>query len=240
MKENIILTHQQAVLRALAGKIDNFYLAGGTALSLFYFQHRLSVDLDFFTPKFTPLEISRIMGSLKKSLKVKVELIAESLKGESAKMMVYNVYFDKGEPLKVDFVEDTTRLIKKPKTVDGINILSLEDIYIRKIFTLIGHIKTTDKIGRVRLAGARSDAKDFYDLYVLSHTFRPLSRFTAKYGTPVISEGLVKWFHVYDRMDMIDGILSLDTYKRKIDYKKQEEHFKNEIEKIIDQNLGGI
>ena len=47
-----IVSCQKTVLKALSGRMDNFYLAGGTALSLFYFQHRLSVDLDFFTQNF--------------------------------------------------------------------------------------------------------------------------------------------------------------------------------------------
>jgi hypothetical protein len=36
--------------------IDSFYLAGGTALAL-YFGHRLSADLDFFAPSFQEEEI---------------------------------------------------------------------------------------------------------------------------------------------------------------------------------------
>ena len=40
-----IITYQKEVLRALSGRVNEFYLAGGTALSLFYFRHRLSVEL---------------------------------------------------------------------------------------------------------------------------------------------------------------------------------------------------
>ena len=35
---------------------DNFFLTGGTALSVFYLHHRTSVDLDFFTVKKMPLD----------------------------------------------------------------------------------------------------------------------------------------------------------------------------------------
>jgi len=37
------------VLAALAGQADGFYLVGGTALSLYYFEHRESYDVDLFT-----------------------------------------------------------------------------------------------------------------------------------------------------------------------------------------------
>ena len=40
------------VLNALAGNVDDHYLAGGTALSIAYFQHRESYDVDLFTKEF--------------------------------------------------------------------------------------------------------------------------------------------------------------------------------------------
>jgi len=48
-----LLKYQDNILRFLAGKVKNFYLAGGTALSRVYFRHRISYDLDFFTKKFS-------------------------------------------------------------------------------------------------------------------------------------------------------------------------------------------
>ena len=50
-KEKSILTkHQKAVLDNISREkyfTSRYYLAGGTALSEFYFKHRLSEDLDF-------------------------------------------------------------------------------------------------------------------------------------------------------------------------------------------------
>ena len=54
----------------------------------------------------------------------------QNLGGKIAKMAVYNVHFTAKGALKIDFVEDTVKLLAKTKTVDGINILSLEDIYL--------------------------------------------------------------------------------------------------------------
>ena len=239
MKKKKILRYQQTVLKALSGKIDNFYLAGGTALSLFYFQHRLSVDLDFFTSQFIPSEVKRIIDTLRDALNAEIKLIGQTLKKDTAKMMVYDVYFTDTEILKIDFVEDVIKLIKKSRIVDGINILSLEDIYIRKIFALTCFIKTFDEAGHIKFAGGRSDAKDFYDIYFLSHTFTPLSKFVNKYCDATMVEGLIRWFRTFNRMEMINGILTLITDK-KIDYKNLEKHFKKEIDKIVEQYLGEI
>jgi hypothetical protein len=117
--------------------------------------------------------------------------------------------------------------------------MSLEDIYMRKLYAVAGYIARSDDIGRTAPIGGRIEAKDFYDLYYLSHTFIPLAGFVKKYCNPVIIEGLIRWFRTYDRMKMMDGILEIKTDK-KIDYKKMERHFKEEIDKIIEKEIGRI
>jgi len=234
-----ILKYQQQVLKALSGKIDDFYLAGGTALSIFYFQHRLSVDLDFFTKTFSLKRIEQIIANLRQELNKPIRQARRVLEEKLAKMIVYNVNFTKQDSLKIDFVEDAARLIKKPKTVDGINILSLEDIYIRKIYALAGVIRTVDEVGRPHFTGGRADAKDFYDLYYLSHTFMPMSRFVMKYCDDVTMEALVMWHRTYQRLSIADGILTLETDKT-IDYKIMERHFNKEINALIEQGLSNL
>ena len=49
------------ILPALADKVDEFYLAGGTALSMMYYQHRESYDLDFFTRTFNSVQIEALV-----------------------------------------------------------------------------------------------------------------------------------------------------------------------------------
>lgn len=239
MKQAKIVKNQQRVLKALSGKIDNYYLAGGTALSLFYFQHRLSVDLDFFTPSFNSNDVRAIVKSLEKALDVGAELIAQSLKEKTAKIMRYNMEFTKNEVLQIDFVEDVHKLIKKPKIVDGVKILSLEDIYIRKLYAIAGYVVRKDDVGRRSVIGGRAEAKDFYDIYYLSHTFIPLSAFVRQYCNPVVIEGLIRWFRTYDRMKMMDGMLEIKT-DRKIDCKKMERRIKEEIDNLIEKEIGEI
>lgn len=239
MANKDIIKYQRKVLKVLAGRINDFYLAGGTALSLFYFHHRLSVDLDFFTRSFSSHRIKTIAQYIEDELKVRVELIGQVSGKGKAGMAVYNVFLDEKAPLRVDFVEDFTDLIKKPENVSGINILSLEDIYIRKIFAIAGMIKSADATGKAKFIGGRSDAKDFFDLYYLSHTFMQLSGFTTKCCDATSREAIIHWFRTYDRMDMINGILELKSDK-KIDYKAMERHFAKEIDIILEGEIGGV
>ena len=239
MKKQKTLGYQNSVLKALSGRIDDFYLAGGTALSLFYFQHRMSVDLDFFTPAFSQKRINEILGCLKKSLNREIKLVAQALGKDKAKLQIYDIYFSKKDTLKIDFVEDIFKLIKPTKIVNGINVLSLEDIYIRKLYAIVGVIPIQDIIGKRKLVGGRADAKDFYDIYFLSHTFMPISKFVSKYGDPAMIEGLISWFRTYDRIQMIDGILSLKIDK-KLNYKNMEKHLSQEIDEIIKKQIEGV
>ncbi len=239
MKKEKILEYQNTVLKTLSGKIDDFYLAGGTALSLFYFQHRLSIDLDFFTHSFSSKRIAEVVSYLETNLKKEIKLVSQTLKKDKARMRIYNIYFAHRNVLKIDFVEDVFNLIKKPKVVEGVRVLSLEDIYIRKLYALIGIIPVQDIIGKKKFIGGRIDAKDFCDLYFLSHTFTPLSKFISKYGDNAMKEGLINWFRTYDRTQMIDGILNLNMDKR-INYKIMERHFDKEIDEIIKSQIERI
>ena len=89
---------------------------------------------------------------------------------------------------------------------------------------MAGAAPAQDVVGRKVLAGGRTEAKDLYDVYFLSSTFMPLSRFMDKYTNDVIKEGLIAWFRTYDRMKMMDGFMALQT-KRKVDCKRIEKHF---------------
>ena len=135
MKSKII-TYQEKVLKILADKIDGFYLAGGTALSNFYFQHRDSEDLDFFTNKFEKSEITGIVEGLSKKLQRPIKLLKQQMRKNLVKMMVFSIEFTKKLKLKIDFVEDYVKLIKRPRNINGINVMSLEDIYLRKIYAV--------------------------------------------------------------------------------------------------------
>lgn len=127
-----LLQFQDKVLRALGGKAAPFYLAGGTALAKFYFQHRDSFDLDFFTQNYSAKRIDDLMTALARTTGKRMKLIRESQKEGFAKFCIYELFFVSNQALKIDFVEDFIPLIGPLKRVDGINVLSLDDIYLIK------------------------------------------------------------------------------------------------------------
>ena len=228
---------QNKVLTILSDKIGDFYLSGGTALSLYYFQHRESLDLDFFTHNFNRGRVSEIINLLSVNLKKKIELIAEQSRHiNRVRVAVYFVHINKNKFLKIDFVQDYLDFIKLPKLINGIKVLSLEDIYIRKLYAIIGTYQTKSFIGRKVLKGGRQEAKDLYDLYCLSQIFMKLSVFSFKYGTPLIREAIISWFNTYSRLDMKTGLLELQL-KKNIDFQNMERHFKKEVDKIIEKEV---
>jgi predicted nucleotidyltransferase len=229
--EKIIEIRDKA-LKKLANKLGDFYLAGGTALSLFYFKHRESYDLDFFTNGFSRVKIEKIISGLSKDIGLAIELSSEQNKQGFARVVVYYLKIDDDSSLKIDFVEDVYKLLKPLKEIDGIPILAIEDIYLRKILTACGSIATVDSIGRSSFAGGRQEAKDLFDLYFLSKTFMSLSSFVNEYCQQPQKESIIIWFRTYDRLEMKTGLLEIITNK-KVAFSEMEHHFKDEIEKII-------
>lgn len=237
--KDIVTTSQNKLLKALSGKINEFYLGGGTALSLYYFHHRNSLDLDFFTADLNKKRLNTIIQLISSIFKSQPKLIGQSSGKNKVKIFVYSLAFHKKQELKIDFIEDYLNLINPVRSINGINVLSLEDIYLRKIYAITGTIIETDSIGRKLAKGGRQEAKDFYDLFCLSQIFMKLSNFSFKYGTPLIRELLVRWFRSYNRLDMKTGLLELGL-KKNVDYADIERHFKGEIEKILEKEIEAV
>jgi len=233
--ENILIFRDK-VLEILKNRLDGFYLAGGTALSVFYYQHRKSFDLDFFTQNFSKIRIEQIMGELSKLIKLNVELGMEQNQKGMAKILIYFVEINKENSLKIDFVEDVVQLIKKLNIINDIPVLSLEDIYIRKIYAISGVSQSPDSVGRKNIIGGRQEAKDLFDLYFLSTTFMPLSEFAASYCSQQQIENIIIWYRTYNRTMIKLGLNDIVTNKT-VDYVTIERHFKSEVERIIMKSI---
>jgi hypothetical protein len=63
--------------------------------------------------------------------------------------------------LKFDFVEDFYELIEPLKSVNGMNVLSIADIYLRKIFVACGSIPKNDSTGKKMYIGDRQEVQGF-------------------------------------------------------------------------------
>ncbi|HGJ65844.1 TPA: hypothetical protein ENS27_10705 [bacterium] len=127
---------------------DSFYLTGGTALSEFYLQHRLSDDLDFFTEDEGQIAlVLPIINNILSELGVKLE-VRRNFRS------YIEVFIDRGdELLRCDFAMDSPyRLEEKLYKEDlGIYIDNAIDISCNKLSALFD----------------RSEPKDFVDIYFI-------------------------------------------------------------------------
>ena len=139
MHEESITQNTKSVLNTLSSVsfIKNFYLAGGTALAL-YFGHRFSIDLDWFSEKF------RYTLSFRHQLEKLGRLSVDS---ESE-----NTFNGALNGVKISFFEYPYPLISpKEKYKGNIYLAGLPDIAVMKL----------EAIGR------RGSYKDFFDIYFL-------------------------------------------------------------------------
>jgi predicted nucleotidyltransferase component of viral defense system len=227
-----IKSNQLHILQSLVDQIDDFYLVGGTALSLFYFDHRESEDLDFFTKSFAPARVAQVVNYLKSQLQAAVELKADNLSEiNQIKVMVYNVQM-KDRIIKIDFVEDVYDLINPFQRKNGINILSVEDIYLKKIYAVGGFVTGLDEVGQIKFQGGRQKAKDLFDLYYLSKEFLSLSKFVSRYCDQPRKEAVIRWFRKFDRVEMKMDLADIKT-KEKVEFRDMDRHFKEEVDRIL-------
>lgn len=215
--------------------MEGFPLGGGTALSLYYFQHRFSYDLDFFAKEFSRKVIEMVMAELSSNLKTNTELTAEINQKNRTRILVYNLILGE-ESLKIDFIEDLFRRVGAVNIFNGIPVLSLEDIYLRKIYAACGVSGTIDDMGRKIFLGGRQEVKDFFDLFFLSNTFLRLSRFASRFCSSSERESIIAWYRKYNRSEMKIGLGEIRTDKN-VSYQEMERHFKEEIEDLIRQEV---
>jgi len=138
---NVITPAMRSVMTAFAQDplAQEFYLAGGTALAL-QLGHRLSLDLDFFSP--TQSDIPALNQPLRRALKDFLPTLADSSWG--------NLVF-LAHDVRVGFYGYGYELVEPLIEVEGIRIASVRDIALMKMDALL----------------ARASRKDFHDLYAI-------------------------------------------------------------------------
>ena len=172
------------------------------------------------------------MDDLKKKLPAAIDLKADNLsEANQIKMMVYNVQIE-NHVIKIDFVEDVLPLINPSQRKNEINVLSVEDIYLKKIYAVGGFAAGLDDVGQVKFDGGRQKAKDLFDLYFLSKDFLSLSEFVGRYCDQPRKEGIIRWFRKFDRLEMKIDLADIKT-KEKIEFRDIDKYFMNEINKIL-------
>lgn len=123
--------------------MEQFYLAGGTALALYY-GYRTSIDLDFFSiDSFDPDALQEDLVRFGEFDTAKKE--RNTLTGEL-------------EKVKLSFFKIPDKPIRPLLQLDSLRIADILDLALMKIMAIAD----------------RGTRRDFVDLYVLAHRFKPL------------------------------------------------------------------
>jgi predicted nucleotidyltransferase component of viral defense system len=128
--------------QAQASIIKNFYLTGGTALAEFYFQHRLSEDIDFFSEN--EVNASAVEAFLQ-GASTKLG-IAKIIKQNFLGLYTYQLKYKNGVTLKVDFSYYPFPQIEKGVYFGKLEVSSLYDIAVNKIHTIASRTRARDYI----------------------------------------------------------------------------------------------
>ncbi len=118
---------QDKVFEVVSAYGDKLYLTGGTALSRFYFDHRLSEDLDFFTPT---NDLKEIADDLR------LRLVDQGFVVEVGKLEIYFARLfivQENYKLKIEFAKEFNLFDPLLKTDKNIFVNSLQDIGVNKI-----------------------------------------------------------------------------------------------------------
>lgn len=144
-----------AILHQLmqAAELNDFCLVGGTALAL-RFGHRRSIDIDLFTDR--PFDANSLAQRLERKFGLQ-QTVTES-----------NTVLGQIRSIKTDFIAHQYPLIGATEIIDGIRLLSLQDIAAMKLNAIAN----------------RGSKKDFWDYAQLLKRFdreELLSFFLQKY-----------------------------------------------------------
>jgi predicted nucleotidyltransferase component of viral defense system len=145
--EQFLYPFQDEILKMI--QTPKFYLTGGTCLSRYYYQHRLSEDLDFFFDgKNYPAdnfnwEYKQIIQRIAEQFTVEINVEADTFKRIFA--------IKNGERLKIEFIYENFPTVGEVTWQDGFRIDNTLNVATNKITAIYD----------------RKTSKDFFDLYYL-------------------------------------------------------------------------
>jgi predicted nucleotidyltransferase component of viral defense system len=152
--QKILTKEQEKFLDHLGGEPyfrSRYYFTGGTPLSAFYLQHRLSEDLDLFSEKEVHVPSARkFLKKIEKPLGIKKIDYRQFLGFHS-----FQLYFSETNILKVDFNYYPFPRIEKGMRYKNIVVDSVFDIAVNKIHTI----------------ATQPRARDFIDVYFIIKKF---------------------------------------------------------------------
>lgn len=220
MVENRILTEKQRLfLDNLPEKIlSSFYLTGGTALSAFYLEHRLSQDLDMFTDTEETMPPIEFLTGLIKKLPSIDDIQYERLFDRR----IFVVTFKDDDTLKVEFVTYPFKSIEKRAKIGKLIVDSPLNIVTGKLFAL------TD----------RYDPKDFVDLYFFQQKYDwTLNELITRAGERFEIKGIE--FIIPERLLLAKkiGLEELPVMLREINLEKMKGFFLNQSSELVKSRI---
>ena len=222
---------QKLVLKAFSQEAEDFALAGGTALELYYLRHRFSSDLDFFSRKYPVSEIDALVEAFEKHLDRKIHLESEFVSGNKARVRFYAISVNGSDrPLKIDFVEDVVCTSPGIRKIDGVRVYSVEGLYLHKIAAISGAQVITDEAGR-QVSEGRKEARDVFDVYMLSKKIQPLHIFLRSLS-PRFQKGIVHWYRTFSRQELKLALMELDIYDTEFKARGLVIYLENEVKQL--------
>lgn len=190
-----------------------FYLAGGTALSEFYFHHRKSEDLDLFTEEELDIkELERFVNLVGKKIPL------EKIEYQHGFGLYTYFFYLKDEKIKhkIDFGQYPFSLVEKPKEIKGLKVETLYDIAVDKAHTV----------------SVRPRLRDFIDLYFI---FQEKKEWNLK---ELLQRAFEKFGIKVDPLQMGENLFKVKSLKdmpimiRKFDRQVMEKYFLAEAKKL--------
>ena len=203
---------QEQVAKQVFKSLDGVLLCGGTALARCYLQHRISYDLDFFVnSRFDP---QILLNQLNKNSGIKVEE-TEIDQRDGIAVQIHGMTNVDGLPLKISFIEDVYDGMFPTvwKDMGSASVLTddLDGLMHRKLRTISGvGLGVTG-----HPEGGRQAARDLFDIYVLSTTYKPVPQFIteinkhgANFPTESYEVGIksIGWMALLEDFDEIETI----------------------------------
>ena len=173
------------LLRSIQSKpyMNNFCLAGGTALALLY-GHRKSIDIDLFTN--TDFDTAWLLEKVQYDFSFQVDFVAQN----TVKGSINSV--------KVDLIAHRYPNLAAPLVLSGIRLLSEQDLIAMKL-------------NAIPVSGQRS--KDFIDIYYALSRFsieQMLTFYKGKYSQHNDTH-ILKSLVFFDDIDLVDWPAILDN-----------------------------
>lgn len=190
----------------------DFYLTGGTALSRFYFNHRISDDIDLFTQN-KKIDFSHVNSLVLRILdKLNLKIIKQV---NTDIFLQYITENQKQNRLKIDFVKEIPVHFGEFKMVGKTRIDSLENIGSNKVLTVFG----------------RRDAKDFIDLYFILQKTK--LKFDYLYSLAMQKDLGLSEFYLANSMRQIEDISIYPKMLVKLDKNKLVKFYSELAQKLM-------